>query len=51
MRRQPHVDQLAEPAGIFADALTRLHGLFDTSEDAPTAAESGYKPGSGDQEG
>jgi hypothetical protein len=51
MRRQPHVDQFAEPAGIFADALTRLHGPFDTSEDAPTATEGSYEPGSGDQEG
>jgi len=32
------------------DALTRLHGLFDDSEDAPTATEGSYKPGSGDQE-
>jgi integrase len=32
------------------DALTRLHGLFDDREDAPTATEGSYKPGSGDQE-
>jgi integrase len=32
------------------DALTRLHGLFDDREDAPSATEDSYKPGSGDQE-
>jgi integrase len=32
------------------DALTRLHGLFDDGEDAPTATEGSYKSGSGDQE-
>lgn len=32
------------------DALTRLHGLFDDGEDAPTATEGSYKPGSGNQE-
>jgi integrase len=32
------------------DALTRLHGLFNGSQDGPTATESNYKPGSGDQE-
>jgi integrase len=33
------------------DALTRLHGLFDDTQQAPTATEDSYKPGSGDQEG
>jgi integrase len=33
------------------DALTRLHGLFDDAQQAPTATEGSYKPGSGDQEG
>jgi integrase len=32
------------------DALTRLHGLFDSGEGAPTATEGSYKPGLGDQE-
>jgi integrase len=32
------------------DALTRLHDLFDNSEDASTATEGSYKPGLGDQE-
>ena len=32
------------------DALTRLHDLFDDAQQAPTATEDSYKPGSGDQE-
>jgi integrase len=31
------------------DALARLHGLFNESQDGPTATESSYKPGPGDQ--
>jgi integrase len=32
------------------DALTRLHGLFNGSEDAPATTEGSYKPGLNDQE-
>jgi integrase len=31
------------------DALVRLHGLFNESQDGPTATESSYEPGPGDQ--